>query len=153
MPSPRLLDQVRDRLRVKHYSMRTEDTYLHWIRRFILFHGKKHPREMGGPAGRAVSVASRHRRPRRCFDAKSGAVCVAVSLPRGAAARSGVVGWLGARQAAEARSCGAHGERGPGASRATGRHTLAGCRSAVQLGDAPVGGAASARQGCGFRAP
>ena len=35
MPSPRLLDQVRDRLRVKHYSMRTEDTYLQWIRRFI----------------------------------------------------------------------------------------------------------------------
>jgi len=49
MPSPRLLDQVRDRLRVKHYSMRTEDTYLQWIRRFIFFHGKKHPREMSGP--------------------------------------------------------------------------------------------------------
>lgn len=49
MPSPRLLDQVRDRLRVKHYSLRTEDSYLHWIRRFIAFHGKKHPREMGGP--------------------------------------------------------------------------------------------------------
>jgi len=49
MPSPRLLDQVRDRLRVKHYSIRTEDTYLQWIRRFIFFHGKKHPREMGGP--------------------------------------------------------------------------------------------------------
>jgi integron integrase len=44
-----LLDQVRDRLRVKHYSMRTEDTYVQWIRRFIFFHGKKHPREMGGP--------------------------------------------------------------------------------------------------------
>jgi len=49
MPPPRLLDQVRDRLRVKHYSMRTEDAYLHWVRRFIFFHGKKHPREMGGP--------------------------------------------------------------------------------------------------------
>ncbi|MGP1680691.1 MAG: integron integrase [Burkholderiales bacterium] len=48
MPSPRLLDQVRDRLRVKHYSMRTEDAYLQWIRRFIFFHGKRHPREMGG---------------------------------------------------------------------------------------------------------
>ena len=49
MPSSRLLDQVRDRLRVKPYSLRTEDTYLHWIRRFIFFHGKKHPRAMGGP--------------------------------------------------------------------------------------------------------
>jgi hypothetical protein len=49
MSSSRLLDQVRDRLRVKHYSMRTEDTYLQWIRRFIFFRGKKHPREMGSP--------------------------------------------------------------------------------------------------------
>lgn len=45
MSSPRLLDQVRDRLREKHYSMRTEDTYVQWIRRFIFFHDKKHPRE------------------------------------------------------------------------------------------------------------
>ena len=49
MPSPRLLDQVRDRIRVKHYSLRTQDAYLYCIRRFILFHAKKHPRNMGGP--------------------------------------------------------------------------------------------------------
>ena len=48
MSQPRLLDQVRERLRVKHYSLRTEDAYLHWIKRFILFHDRKHPREMGG---------------------------------------------------------------------------------------------------------
>lgn len=48
LPSqPRLLDQVRDRIRLKHYSIRTEDTYVEWIRRFILFHGKRHPKEMG----------------------------------------------------------------------------------------------------------
>ena len=48
LPSPpRLLDQVRDRIRLKHYSIRTEETYVDWIRRFILFHGKRHPREMG----------------------------------------------------------------------------------------------------------
>ncbi len=46
---PRLLDQVRERLRVKHYSLRTEQTYVQWIRRFILFHGKRHPRDMGAP--------------------------------------------------------------------------------------------------------
>jgi integron integrase len=44
---PKLLDQVRERLRFKHYSLRTEQTYLFWIRRFILFHNKRHPREMG----------------------------------------------------------------------------------------------------------
>ncbi|WP_239649878.1 phage integrase N-terminal SAM-like domain-containing protein [Methylocucumis oryzae] len=46
-PSPKLLDQVRDRLRVKHYSIRTEEVYLQWIKRFILFHGKRHPSELG----------------------------------------------------------------------------------------------------------
>src|SRR5262249_9477040 len=46
-PKPGLLDQVRTAVRLRHYSLRTEDTYLHWIRRFMLFHGKRHPAEMG----------------------------------------------------------------------------------------------------------
>lgn len=45
--SPRLLDRVRWHLRVKHYSIRTEEAYVGWIRRFILFHCKRHPSEMG----------------------------------------------------------------------------------------------------------
>jgi hypothetical protein len=44
---PKLLDQVRDKLRVKHYSIRTEQTYLDWIKRYIYFHGKRHPKDMG----------------------------------------------------------------------------------------------------------
>ena len=44
---PKLLEQVRDHIRARHYSIRTEDTYLRWIRDFILFHGKRHPKEMG----------------------------------------------------------------------------------------------------------
>jgi len=44
-----LLDRVRDRIRLKHYSIRTEQAYVEWIRRFILFHGKRHPAEMGAP--------------------------------------------------------------------------------------------------------
>ena len=44
---PRLLDRVRDACRVRHYSLRTEDAYVQWIRRFILFHNKRHPNEMG----------------------------------------------------------------------------------------------------------
>ncbi len=48
-PPPRkLLDRVRDQVRVKHYSYRTEETYVQWIRRFILFHNKRHPNEMDG---------------------------------------------------------------------------------------------------------
>jgi integron integrase len=46
-PPPRLLDEVRRRLRLKHYSLRTEQAYVGWIRRFILANGKRHPREMG----------------------------------------------------------------------------------------------------------
>ena len=46
---PKLLDQVRLALRSRHYSRRTERTYLHWIRRFILFHRKRHPAEMAEP--------------------------------------------------------------------------------------------------------
>lgn len=44
---PRLLDQVRAEIRTRHYSLQTEQAYVHWIKRFILFHGKRHPREMG----------------------------------------------------------------------------------------------------------
>lgn len=44
---PRLLDRVRDRIRALHYSGRTEEAYVHWIRRYILFHNKRHPQEMG----------------------------------------------------------------------------------------------------------
>jgi len=44
---PRLLDQVRDKIRAKHYSIRTEETYIQWIKRYIFFHNKRHPIEMG----------------------------------------------------------------------------------------------------------
>ncbi len=44
---PRLLDTLRTRIRLKHYSLRTEQTYTEWVKRYILFHGKRHPAEMG----------------------------------------------------------------------------------------------------------
>jgi hypothetical protein len=47
-PRPRrLLDQVRDRLRTLHYSPRTEDAYVGWIKRFMLFQGKRPPKDLG----------------------------------------------------------------------------------------------------------
>ena len=45
--TPRLLDQVRLAIRIRHYSRRTEKVYILWVRQFILFHGKRHPAEMG----------------------------------------------------------------------------------------------------------
>ena len=45
---PKLLDRVREAIRTRHYSRRTEDAYLHWIKRFVFFfHAKRHPAEMG----------------------------------------------------------------------------------------------------------
>jgi integron integrase len=49
MPTPpRLLDEVRKAIHLRHYSYRTEKAYVDWIRRFVLFHGKRHPKLMGG---------------------------------------------------------------------------------------------------------
>ncbi|HEV8659189.1 MAG TPA: phage integrase N-terminal SAM-like domain-containing protein [Thermoanaerobaculia bacterium] len=44
---PRLLDRLREAVRVRHYSIRTEEAYVNWARRFILFHDKRHPSSMG----------------------------------------------------------------------------------------------------------
>ena len=44
---PRLLDQVRDAIRRKHYSLRTEQSYVFWIKRFIFFNDKRHPKDLG----------------------------------------------------------------------------------------------------------
>ena len=45
----KLLDQVRDAIRLKHYSIRTEQAYVNWIKRYIYFHNVRHPAEMGAP--------------------------------------------------------------------------------------------------------
>lgn len=50
---PRLLDRLRDRIRLKHYSLRTEQSYADWAKRYIFVHNKRHPLEMG-----AAEVAS-----------------------------------------------------------------------------------------------
>ena len=46
MNQPKLIDQLRSAIRLKHYSLRTEEAYWHWIKKFIIFHGKRHPNEM-----------------------------------------------------------------------------------------------------------
>lgn len=55
--APKLLDQVRDAIRIRHYSIRTEEAYVQWIRSFIRFHGLRHPMEMGA---REVTVYLSH---------------------------------------------------------------------------------------------
>lgn len=48
-PPKKLLEQVRDKLRIKHYSIGTEHSYISWINRYTLFHNKHHPKDMGVP--------------------------------------------------------------------------------------------------------
>ena len=57
--APRLFDRVRDKVRVKHYSLRTEQAYLDWIKRFILFHGKRHSPQRAPPEVRVVRALGR----------------------------------------------------------------------------------------------
>ena len=62
--APRLLDRLRAEIRVRHYSIRTESAYVDWARRFILFHGKRHPKDMGAlessPRGRGGNTKNAH---------------------------------------------------------------------------------------------
>ena len=57
-PQARLGDQVREVMRFKHYALRTEQTHLGWIKRFIFFHPKRHPRGMGAVEGEIVASSS-----------------------------------------------------------------------------------------------
>ena len=49
-PRPRLLDRVRNKIRLKHYSIRTEKAYVDWVRRYVHFHGLRHPETLGAEA-------------------------------------------------------------------------------------------------------
>ncbi|MBK9134154.1 MAG: integron integrase [Betaproteobacteria bacterium] len=61
--APRLLDQLRERIRYLHYSLRTEQAYVHWVRAFIRFNGMRHPKQLGAPEVQAfLSWLSAERR-------------------------------------------------------------------------------------------
>jgi hypothetical protein len=55
--APRLLDQLRQQIRYRHCSLRTEQCYVQWVRRFIHFHGMRHPRDLGPLPIRAAARA------------------------------------------------------------------------------------------------
>lgn len=101
-PSPRLLDQLHDRIRVKHYSIRTETAYVDWARRFVLFHGERHPRELA-----AAEVEAYLRRARRFgLHAEPGEGGAALSLPRCCSRRCpGSQGWWPPRPPGACRWC------------------------------------------------
>ena len=61
-PKPRLLIQLRDCIRTRHYALSTEKVYVHWVRTFIRFHGIRHPLEMGAPEVEALTYLAVERK-------------------------------------------------------------------------------------------
>jgi len=87
IPPVLLFDRVRERVRLKHYSIRTEQAYCDWIRRFVLFHGKRHPSSLGAAEVEAVPVA-RSELARRTLHAEPDEQPAAFPLQRGAGYRA-----------------------------------------------------------------
>jgi hypothetical protein len=89
-PKPRLLDQVRAAIRARHYSRRTKKSYVAWIRRYIIFHGKRYPAEMGAEVIRRFLTALAVDRKVAASTQKPGAERPPVPLPGGSGAGSAV---------------------------------------------------------------
>ncbi len=87
MPSPKLLDQVRTVARVRHLSLRTEQAYAQWIKRFILFHKKRHPAEMAEPEIREFLAQSNSQLARFSLYPNRSSKRASVPLPRRAQAK------------------------------------------------------------------
>src|SRR5262245_59402611 len=88
---PKLLDQVREAIRMRHYSIRTEEAYVGWIKRYILFHGKRHPLEMGEEEiTRFLSALAVHGRV--SASTQNQALCALVFLYRHVLGQN--LGWL-----------------------------------------------------------
>src|SRR5207249_12272879 len=79
---PKLLDEVRAVARMKHFSLRTEEAYAGWIKRYILFHHKRHPVEMGEEEIRQFISHLARGRKYFCLDSNGGAEFAVVSLSR-----------------------------------------------------------------------
>jgi hypothetical protein len=92
---------------VKHYSLRTEDAYLHWVRRYIYFHGKRHPQEMGGSEVEAF-LSHLATEGRVSHSTQNQALAAPFSLSRSPRKGAPVDGRHGAREAPGARAGGAH---------------------------------------------
>jgi hypothetical protein len=77
---PKLLDRLAEALRARHYSPRTEQTYRHWVKRFIFFHHSLAPGREGRAGSQRVPDALSGEGQGECLDAESGAQCLAVSV-------------------------------------------------------------------------
>ena len=156
-------------MRFKQLAARTEETYLQWIRRFILFHRREgmtlgHWRsspcqlEMGlaasqghgGAGGAGISDGPGGEAQRQRGDPESGVERLAISVPGGAGRGDGVGGWIRAGTPVTAGAGGIEPTGGARAFEAIDRHTAIDWADVICDGDAVDGGDAAAGQGCGF---
>lgn len=149
-PPPKLLDQVRDRIRVKHYSIRTETQYVQWIKRFIVFHDKRHPKEMGAVEVETFLTHIAVEGNVAAATLKQAMVGNFVSLPRSVEHQSALAGWRGTRQNAAAFAGGVDAARGGECAGAHERGLRAARAVVVRHGDALDGVRSAAGEGCRF---
>ncbi len=136
-PPPKLLERLRIHLRTRHYSIRTEQAYVDWARRFILFHGKRHPQDMGVLE---METFLSHL-----------AVEWLVSASTQNQAKAAILYLYKQVLGVELPCGGAHAHRGTRAAAARAGHGGAGGTVALRHRHAVNGGAAAAREGCGVR--
>ena len=108
---PMLLEVVRQRIRLKHYSHRTEKSYVHWIRRFVRFNNRRHPRELG--KADIEAFLTHLARPQGLgFDSEPSFQRIAVPLSRGSGVGDAATGHRAAGEETEAFAGGAFARGG-----------------------------------------
>jgi hypothetical protein len=150
---PRLLDQLHQALRLRHRSTRTEEAYVDWVKRFILFHGKRHPRELGSEeiteflnhlaTQRQVTPSTQNQAARRHR----------LLVPEGPRVRCGRAGRARARAKVSTPPRRPDAEGSPGAPRRALRNPPPGGVAPIRLRPLPARGASAAGEGHRLRAP
>lgn len=143
---PKLLDQVRTAIRLRRMSYQTEKAYVDWIKRFIVFHNKRHPKEMGAPEIREPR-ASGQRSQRRGLDAEPGIARAVVPLPRGLADRTAAIGRSATGEERAASAGRLHGRRGTGDPGEAAREEAVDGEPALRHGNAAERVVKAAREG------
>ncbi len=149
--SPKLLDRVRAEIRARHYSRRTEEAYTLWIRRYILFHNKRHPSSMGGDEVNAFLTKLTVEDNVSASTQGAGVECAFVPLSRCPFRALAMAGGSRAGTPAGAAAGGADGRRSGRDSRAYERAVSFGRPASLRLRSSAPRSADVANQGCGFR--
>ncbi len=147
---PKLLEDVRKSLRTRHYSYRTEETYLNWIRQYIIFHNKRQSGGNGSPGSHQIPHPSGRQSPRRRLDPEPGPCGAALPLQKRAETGSAVARKCRAGQTAKPAASGVNKTRGQEPALPTRATELASSKFALWCRPAPGRMFALEGEGSGF---